>query len=135
MAFAILCGTARGDEPPFRGVCYSPFRAGQSPDQGVSPSEAEIREDLTFIAASGIATKIRTYGSGGVQAKIPEIALELNLECWPGAWLGHNPGVNERELAALVGVGRKKLANTPILIVGNEVLLRGDLTERELLEA
>lgn len=118
-----------------RGVCYSPFRVNQNPDCGVLPSEAQIREDLTFLGLSGISRRIRTYSCAGSLGAIPAIANDLDIECWPGAWLSRYRGPTERELEALIVVGRKKLRNCPALIVGNEVLLRGDLSEDALLAA
>lgn len=35
-----------GSEPA---ICYSGFRAGQSPDAGIFPSEAQVREDLRLL--------------------------------------------------------------------------------------
>jgi GPH family glycoside/pentoside/hexuronide:cation symporter len=57
----------------------------------------------------------------------------LNLECWPGAWLSKFPKSTEDEIQALIDIGNKNHANCPVLIVGNEVLLRRDLTEDELI--
>ena len=116
------------------GICFSPYRANQNPDCGVFPTITEIREELNFIRNSDLSGRVRTYSCMGPLFKIPEMCLELQMECWPGAWLSRYRGATERELQALIAVGRKKLPNTPVLIVGNEVLLRNDLSEEELIK-
>jgi len=120
-----------------RGIAYSPFRDCQNPHWGPFPTEAEVEKDIArlFHMSNGI----RTYSSLNVIGDIPRIAHEHGLPVCAGAWLGReedsegNPveNKNHEEIAALIDI-----ANTvPVecVIVGNEVLLRGDLTEAELL--
>ena len=45
--------------PYKRAICYSGFRDGQSPDDGVFPSEAEILEDLQLL--EGHLDALRVY--------------------------------------------------------------------------
>lgn len=116
------------------GICYSPFRTNQNPDHGVYPTKGEIQEDLEFIKRSGLTNRVRTYGSTGGVEVIPQLCNDLGLECWPGAWLGRYPGPNQREVQSLIKIGKMRLPKCPVLIVGNEVLLRKDLTEDELIE-
>jgi exo-beta-1,3-glucanase (GH17 family) len=117
------------------GICFSPYRSNQNPDCGVFPTREEIRQELQFIRNSDLAPRIRTYSCMGSLVDIPELCRQMGLECWPGAWLSRYRGATERELQALITVGRMKLPNTPVLIVGNEVLLRNDMSERELIKA
>lgn len=144
---AMLYASCRGfadettaDRPTLRGICFGPYRASESPDCGVYPTLEEIREELQFIKDAKIAKKIRTYSCLNTLSNVPAICQELGLECWPGAWLGTDPCANEREIEALIAVGKMHLTNCPALIVGNEVLLRRDngntneLSETELIE-
>ena len=119
--------------PLLWGICYSPFRTNQNPDCGVYPTKEEIREDLQFMKRSGVSQRIRTYSSAGALEVIPGLCKDLGLECWPGAWLGRYPGPNAKEVESLIKIGKMRLSNCPVLIVGNEVLLRKDMTEGELL--
>lgn len=119
--------------PTLRGVCFGPYRSNQNPDCGVYPTIEEIRKELLFIKEAGIAPKLRTYSCVETLSNVPKISMELGLECWPGAWLGNDRCANEREIQALIEVGKLKLPNCPALIVGNEVLLRKDLSEDELI--
>lgn len=116
------------------GICFSPYRDNQNPDDGVYPTISEIEEELRFIKDSGLALRIRTYSCMGTLFNIPELCRDMGLECWPGAWLSRYHGATEREVRALIAIGRKKLPNIPVLIVGNEVLLRNDLSEHDLIE-
>jgi GPH family glycoside/pentoside/hexuronide:cation symporter len=59
------------------------------------------------------------------------VARELGLKTMVGAWIGPDRERNEREIAALIDLARRGLVDTAV--VGNEVLLRGDLPEQELL--
>jgi exo-beta-1,3-glucanase (GH17 family) len=113
-----------------QGIAYTPFRDCQSPHVNDFPTELQVREDLALVKHMGNA--IRTYSTRDVQRFIPVWAQEAGLRVSAGAWLGPDLGVNEQEITALI-----ELANSIDLesvIVGNEVLLRGDLTEGQLLE-
>jgi len=109
-------------------VCYSPFRDGQSPDSGIYPSEAQMREDLTLLKPLVIA--VRSYGVTHGLEKIPAIAKELGIQCLAGAWIGRNASENQKELGNLVAIAQKGQAEK--IAVGSEVLLRGDITKDEL---
>lgn len=113
-----------------RGVCYGPFRDNQDPDKGVLPSTKEIGEDVAFI--SRLASSLRTYGVGGSQEAIPELCEKHGVDCYPGAWLGKYKTENRKEIDALIRIGKAGLKHTRALIVGNEVLLREDMSEQEL---
>ena len=62
---------------------------------------------------------------------IPEIARHLGLKTLAGVWLDDDKDNNELELANAIEIAAA--GHVDILGVGNEVLLRGDLTEDELL--
>lgn len=69
------------------GVCYGPFRDGQSPD-GASPTTAQLREDLHILARHW--RLVRMYGSRGVTREVCRIIREdkLPLRMMVGAWIG-----------------------------------------------
>lgn len=111
-------------------VCYGPFRDGQSPDAGIYPSEAQIREDLTLLKP--LVAAVRTYGVTSGLEKIPAIAQELGIRCLAGAWIGRDRSANQRELQNLLAIARAGQAER--IVVGSEVLLRSDLSKEELLD-
>jgi exo-beta-1,3-glucanase (GH17 family) len=112
------------------GIAYSPFRDCQNPHWGPFPSVEQIREDLLLVRHMGNA--IRTYSSLGVQGEIPAIARDSGLRVVAGAWLGPDKAQNEIEIEALIDLVQQDVGIESV-IVGNEVLLRGDLTETELI--
>jgi exo-beta-1,3-glucanase (GH17 family) len=74
---------------------------------------------------------VRSFSCTDGHEQTPRIAKELGLKTLVGAWLGEDPAINEREVAGVIAVARAGHAD--IVAVGNEVLLRGDLSEDELI--
>jgi exo-beta-1,3-glucanase (GH17 family) len=112
-----------------QGVAYSPFRDCQNPNWGPFPTEEQIREDLALVRHMGNA--IRTYSSIGVQGQIPVLARKVGLRVSAGAWLGKDKERNEEEITSLIALAQQ--VDLESVIVGNEVLLRNDLTEDQLI--
>lgn len=111
------------------GMSFSPLRMGSEPEAGEFPTREEIAADLALLA--GKVKSIRTYGVGGTLADIPELARGHRMNVALGAWLTANQEENDREIATLIEVTRKH-KNVARVFVGNEVLLRGDLTAEQL---
>jgi exo-beta-1,3-glucanase (GH17 family) len=114
-----------------QGLCYSPFRPGQSPHTGVYPSEDEVIDDMTLLADR--VERIRLYSSTHIHRQIPRLAVAAGIECWAQAWLDADAPSNEDELQALIAIGQE--GNAPVLIVGSEVLLREDMPPADLIAA
>lgn len=118
----------RGDKP-LQGVCYGPFRNGQAP--GVAyPSVAEITEDLGRLSL--LTESIRTYSSSSNLFHVARLCDRLGLDCYAGAWLSTDSVQNARELADLTAIADAGYETTRGLIVGNETVLRGDMTTEDL---
>ena len=109
------------------GLSFSPYVEGQGP--GTQLGEAQIRERLSIIQP--YVNGIRSFSCTEGNELIPAIAKENGLNTMVGAWLGDDPEKNEQEITNLIEIARNGHAD--ILAVGNEVLLRGDLSEDELL--
>ena len=110
------------------GFCFSPYLEGQSPGSHVS--ETQIRARLEIIRP--YTSWVRTFSCTDGHEATPRIAHELGLKTMVGAWLGADREINEREFAGAIAVARSGHAD--LLAIGNEVLLREDLTEDELLD-
>jgi exo-beta-1,3-glucanase (GH17 family) len=110
------------------GLCFSPLVEGQGPGDRVE--EAQIRERLTIIRP--FVRWIRTFSCTDGNELIPGVARSRGLKTLAGVWLGEDGAQNEAELANAIRLARD--GQVDILGVGNEVLLRGDLVEDELLE-
>jgi len=74
---------------------------------------------------------IRTFACTDGHELIPGVARATGLKTMVGAWIGHDRARNEREIQSLLKLAQQGLVN--IAVVGNEVLLREELPEQELL--
>jgi GPH family glycoside/pentoside/hexuronide:cation symporter len=110
------------------GLCFSPYLEGQAP--GSLVGEQQIRTRLEVIRP--YAGWVRTFSCTDGHEQTARIAHELGLRTLVGAWLGTDRAINEREIQGAIAVAQAGHAD--ILAVGNEVLLREDLTEDQLLE-
>ena len=109
------------------GISYSPYVEGQGP--GTRIEAAQIRQRLEVIRP--FTQWIRTFSCSEGNELIPAIAREAGLKTMVGVWLDDKQEQNEIEMANAIEIARAGHAD--ILGVGNEVLLRGDLTEDEIL--
>jgi len=124
-----LRGLVRGImDSGIHGISFSPYTEGQGP--GSQIGESQIRARLDIIRPH--VRWIRTFSCTDGNELIPAIAKEHGLGTLVGVWLGSDPEKNRREIENAIEVARTGHAD--ILGVGNEVLLRGDLTEDELLD-
>jgi len=115
-------------EAKIHGICFSPYVEGQGP--GTQIGNAQIRDRLAFIQPH--TNWIRTFSCSEGNELIPAIAKENGLKTMVGVWLNDNKEQNEIELANAIEIA--KAGHADILGVGNEVLLRGDLSEDELID-
>jgi exo-beta-1,3-glucanase (GH17 family)/cellulose synthase/poly-beta-1,6-N-acetylglucosamine synthase-like glycosyltransferase len=120
-------------EPPWpklvQGMAFSPFRADQDGRLNEYPSEAQLDQDLKLL--SGKVHAVRTYGDGGTLGKIPEIAARYGISVAVGAWLDKDLATNDVQVARAIQLAQDN-RNVVRVFVGNEVLLRSDLTVEEL---
>ena len=110
------------------GICFSPYIEGQGP--GTEISEAQIRERLEIVAP--YVRWVRTFSCSDGHQHIPRIAAELGLQTMVGVWLDDDRERNDEELAAAIEIA--DAGHAGILAIGNEVLLRGDLPEDDLID-
>ncbi|HET6912801.1 MAG TPA: glycosyltransferase [Rhodanobacteraceae bacterium] len=111
------------------GFAYSAYQRYQSPFNDTHPSDAELDADLTLL--SKYTHRIRTYSSLE-SPSIPRLAMKHNLEILAGAWLDRRDDNNELELDALIAQARR-WPDIKRVMVGNEVLLRNDMSAHELM--
>lgn len=111
----------------FHGLCFSPYLQGQN--IGDILSEEQIRRRMEIIAPH--TTWIRSFSCTDGNELIPKIAREKGLKTMVGAWLCTDKAKNEAEITQLIQLAKEGLVD--IAVVGNEVLLRNELTEKEVL--
>ena len=115
----------------FQGLCYGPHRDNEDPDFGIQPTVAEILEDLEFI--KDLTVTIRTYGVTDNLEQIPILCEQYGIDSYPGAWISRFACENKRQMDSLIQIAKLELSHVKGLIVGNEVLLRNDISEQQLI--
>ncbi len=110
------------------GICFSPYLEDQN--IGDILSEKQIQQRMDIIAPY---TKwVRSFSCTEGNEFIPKIAHEKGLKTMVGAWIGNDKVRNDKEIDALINLAKKGYVD--IAVVGNEVLLRNDLSEKEMLD-
>lgn len=113
------------------GLDYGPYtNPGQDPNYNTIITENQIREQLTQLKP--YTQWIRTYSCSSDIAKTGHIAHEMNLKVAAQAWIGSDLTANQQQINNLINLGKSKDAD--LLIVGSEALLRGDVTEKQLID-
>jgi exo-beta-1,3-glucanase (GH17 family) len=110
------------------GIAFSPSVEGQGP--GTQLGAEQIRQRLAIIRP--YVDWIRSFSCTEGNELIPAIAKENGLKTMVGVWLDDDREHNELELGNAIAVAQAGHAD--ILAVGNEVLLRGELSEDELID-
>jgi exo-beta-1,3-glucanase (GH17 family) len=132
-------------------LSFAPFRDGQSPIDKILPTPEQIEEDISLLADK--THSIRTYTSLEGFEIVPELARKHGLTMIQGAWLTYelpfDPASlspeevqelneakehNHKEIKELI---RSANANPDVVkrvMVGNEVLLRGEMTPEQLIQ-
>src|SRR4051812_8605409 len=112
-------------------VSYAPFRPGQSPfDLSTRIESRQIDEDLALLA--GVTQCIRTYSTDFGLDQVPELARRHGLKVIQGLWLSGEPDKNSIQLRTAVDLARRYPDVITAVVVGNEVLLRGEMTASDL---
>ena len=112
-------------------VSYAPFRGEQDPLVETTHVDAtEIDEDLTLL--SRYTDCIRTYSIENGLDQIPAIAERHGLKVMQGLWLSNKLERNRRQVDIVVALAKAFPNTINAVIVGNEVLLRGDLSVSDL---
>jgi exo-beta-1,3-glucanase (GH17 family) len=112
-------------------VSYAPFRGEQTPLAVTTQVPAEqVSEDLARIAK--ISDCVRTYSTENGLDQVPELAARVGLKVIQGIWLSSNRQKNLSQISTGIRLAREYPATVTALVVGNEVLLRGEMTASDL---
>lgn len=114
-------------EKGIHGLCFSPYDEKQS--VGDILNREQIAERMEIIRPH--TEWVRTFSCTDGNELIPKVAHEQGLKTMVGAWIGHDKAKNQIEMDNLVKLANEGCVN--IAVVGNEVLLRGELEEAELI--
>lgn len=113
-------------------LSYAAFRQpGETPlDPTQTVSEARLEADLRFLASH--TNCIRSYSVGRGMDALPRVAQRLGMQVLLGIWIGRDKLLNEREIALGIATARTHPETVRAVMVGNEVLLRGEQPESAL---
>jgi exo-beta-1,3-glucanase (GH17 family) len=112
-------------------VSYAPFRGSQTPLVASTHIAAEqIAQDLEQLAK--ITDCVRTYSIDNGLDQVPELAAKMGLKVIQGIWLGSNRLKNLAQISTVVRLAKEFPGVIQSVVVGNEVLLRGEMTTGDL---
>jgi len=117
--------------PRIKSASFSPYRAGQSPF-GAPFTREQLEADMAVAARH--FERIRTYSNTNQFAPVPELAQKHGLKVILGAWVGANLESNEKEIAGLIKAANDYPDAVERVVVGNEVLLRREITPDLLID-
>ena len=136
-AWAWLGASAEMPASPFSGgqkvhcISYAPFRGDQDPfgpDVPIDPRQ--ISQDLARLKE--ITDCVRTYSIDHGLDRIAEVARQHDMKVLQGLWLSSFPELNRRQIDRTIELARQFPDVITAVIVGNEALLRGDMSPPEL---
>ena len=109
---------------------YTPFDKDQSPfDQPTQLRPERMDADLAILAERFEC--LRTYSVTGLE-ELPNMARKHGLKLIVGAWVSRNPADTAIEIAGLVKIANAHPDVIQAVIVGNEALLRKEVTPQQL---
>ncbi|NEW93969.1 beta-(1-6) glucans synthase [Rhodopseudomonas sp. BR0M22] len=112
-------------------VSYAPFRGTQTPLDPTTHIDAEqIAQDMAQLAK--ISNCVRTYSIDNGLDQLPPLAAKVGLKVLQGIWLSNDRSKNLAQIATAVGLVKAYPDVITGLVVGNEVLLRGEMTTADL---
>jgi glucan 1,3-beta-glucosidase len=120
-------------DPAAKLVCvsYAPFRDTQTPlvlATRIPPEQ--IAQDLAQLAK--ISDCVRTYSVENGLDQVAAQAAKVGLKVIQGIWLGSDRLKNLAQISTAVGLTKQYPGVITSLVVGNEVLLRGEMTTNDL---
>jgi exo-beta-1,3-glucanase (GH17 family) len=115
-------------------VSYAPYRGSQDPlVEGTQVPAGQIDEDLALIAKYSKCVRIYSVDDGA--ADVLAGARRYGLKVLDGLWLSNKADKNRRQIATTIALAKEYADVISAVIVGNEVLLRGEMPADELIAA
>ena len=112
-------------------VSYAPFHGSQTPlDLSTRIEPAQIERDLEQL--SKITDCVRTYSVDFGLDRVPDIARRFGLKVFLGLWVSNNPDRTRLQIDTGIALARRFPDVIRGVIVGNEVLLRGEVSPEAL---
>jgi glucan 1,3-beta-glucosidase len=112
-------------------ISYAPFRGDESPFGPDIPVDArQIDTDLAQLKP--ITNCVRTYSIDHGLDQIAEVAQRHGMRVMQGLWLSNRPERSRAQVATAIALAKRFPDTIVSVVVGNEVLLRGEMSAPEL---
>jgi exo-beta-1,3-glucanase (GH17 family) len=112
-------------------VSYAPFRGSQTPlNLETHVPVEQIEQDLKQLVK--VTDCVRTYSIDNGLDQVAGVAAKVGLKVIQGLWLGSNRLRNQNQIATVVQLVKQYPGVITSVVVGNEVLLRGEMTASDL---
>ncbi len=112
-------------------ISYAPFRGTQSPfDPDIPLDPRQIEEDLAQLKP--LSNCVRTYSIDHGLNQIPEIARRHGMKVLQGLWLSSLPEASRKQIDTAVALANRFPDVIEAVVVGSEVLLRGEMSAPDL---
>jgi exo-beta-1,3-glucanase (GH17 family) len=113
-------------------VSYAPFRGSQDPlVEGTRVTAEQIEEDLALLAK--YTGCIRTYSIDDGRDDVLKSARRHGLKVLHGVWVSGDPEKTHRQITTSIAYAKEYPDVITAIVVGNEVLLRGEMTATSLI--
>ena len=112
-------------------VSYAPFRGDESPFGPDIPIDPRLI-DSDLAQLKPITDCVRTYSIDHGLDQIAEIAKRHGMRVLQGLWLSNRPERNRRQIETAIALAKRFPDVIAAIVVGNEVLLRGEMSAPEL---
>jgi exo-beta-1,3-glucanase (GH17 family) len=113
-------------------VSYAPFRGSQDPlVEGTRVTAQQIDDDLALLAK--YTGCIRTYSIDDGRDDVLKSARRYGLKVLHGVWVSGDAAKTHRQIATSIAYAKEYPDVIAAIVVGNEVLLRGEMTATNLI--
>ncbi len=114
------------------GVTFDPTKKDETAKTKITLTHKAEDIDKDMALLEGKFHAVRTYSVLQGLHKVPELAAKHNLNVTLGAWIGSDLEKNNQEIETLIQLSNQENHKIVRLTVGNEVLLRKEITLEEL---
>lgn len=112
-------------EPKLHCVSYTPFRGDQTPyDRSLVIPPSQIDEDLAQLQP--ITDCVRIYATDQGLDQVVPLAEARGMQVLLGIWISSDPTIFEPQIQQAIALANAHPKAVKAIIVGNEVLLRGE---------
>jgi exo-beta-1,3-glucanase (GH17 family) len=113
-------------------LSYAPFRGGQNPlVEGTRVDAGQIDEDLALLAK--YTDCVRTYSIDDGREDVLDSARRHRLKVLHGVWISNDAVKTRRQIETSVALAKAYPDVITAIVVGNEVLLRGEMSATSLI--